>query len=232
MKKHLLTLSCLLATATLYAAPYPRLDPNSLINGSPERPPITVNIQALQNALGNLSMHAGDYPPQFDSDADRQQAINDLAPIAIVLDNMTENSAPSAGGKASEAHLASLLMSARLAWIGHNLDQPGYGEKAEAAYRQLLQYTPANRKADIQDEFGRFLASVGKAGEAVENLRAAYKNGNRMSAIPLAMALLAQDKRDESVKVLKEYTRANPNDPQAQEILGAIESGQIQVQNM
>ena len=33
-------------------------------------------------------------------------------------------------------------------------------------------------------------------------------------------------------KVLKEYTRANPNDPQAQEILGAIESGQIQVQNM
>jgi len=53
-----------------------------------------------------------------------------------------------------------------------------------------------------------------------------------MSAIPLAMALLAQDKRDESVKVLKEYTRANPNDPQAQEILGAIESGQIQVQNM
>ena len=232
MKKHLLTLSCLLATATLYAAPYPRLDPNSLINGTPEHPPITVNIPALQNALGNLSMHAGDYPPQFDSDADRQQAINDLAPIAIVLDNMTENSSPPAGGKASEAHLASLLMSARLAWIGHNLDQPGYGEKAEAAYRQLLQYTPANRKADIQDEFGRFLASVGKAGEAVENLRAAYKNGNRMSAIPLAMALLAQDKRDESVKVLKEYTRANPNDPQAQEILGAIESGQIQVQNM
>ena len=32
MKKNLLSLSCLLAT-TLYAAPYPRLDPNSLING-------------------------------------------------------------------------------------------------------------------------------------------------------------------------------------------------------
>ena len=46
------------------------------------------------------------------------------------------------------------------------------------------------------------------------------------------MALLAQDKRDESVKVLKEYTRANPNDSQAQELLAAIESGQIQVQNM
>ena len=94
MKKHLLTLSCLLATATLYAAPYPRLDPNSLINGTPEHPPITVNIPALQNALGNLSMHAGDYPPQFDSDADRQQAINDLAPIAIVLVNMTLKIAP------------------------------------------------------------------------------------------------------------------------------------------
>ena len=36
MKKHLLTLNCLLATATLYAAPYPRLDPNSLINGTPK----------------------------------------------------------------------------------------------------------------------------------------------------------------------------------------------------
>ena len=232
MKKHLLTLSCLLATATLYAAPYPRLDPNSLINGTPEHPPITVNIQALQTALGNLAAHASEYPPQFDSDADRQQAITDLAPIAIVLDNMAENSAPPAGGKASEAHLASILMSARLDWIGHNLDQPGYGEKAEANYKKLLQLSPANRKADIQDEYGRFLASVGKADAAVTQLRAAYKSGNRDSAVPLAMALLAQDKRNESVKVLKEYTRANPNDAQAQELLSAIESGQISIQQM
>lgn len=229
MKKNLLSLSCLLAT-TLYAAPYPRLDPNSLINGSPENPPITVNIPALQNALGNLGEHAGEYPPQFDNDADRQQAINDLAPIAIVLDNMVENSA--ASGNASEAHLASLLMSARLAWFGHNLDQPGYGEKAEANYQKLLQLSPANRKADIQDEYGRFLASVGKADAAVTQLRAAYKSGNRDSAVPLAMALLAQDKRNESVKVLKEYTRANPNDAQAQELLSAIESGQISIQQM
>ena len=229
MKKNLLSLSCLLAT-TLYAAPYPRLDPNSLINGSPENPPITVNIPALQNALGNLGEHAGESPPQFDNDADRQQAINDLAPIAIVLDNMVENSA--ASGNASEAHLASLLMSARLAWFGHNLDQPGYGEKAEAAYRKILQNIPADRKADIQDEFGRFLASIGKSSEAVKQLRAAYQSGNRSSAVPLAMALLAQDKRSDSVKVLKEYTRANPSDPQAQELLEAIESGQIRVQNM
>ena len=232
MKKPLLTLSCLLASAAIHAAPYPRLDPNSLINGSPERPPITVNIPALQNALGNLSTHAGEYPPQFDSDADRQQAITDLAPIAIVLENMTENSTPPAGGKASEAHLASLLMSARLYWIGHNLDQPGYGEKAEATYRNLLQQVPANRKADIQDEYGRFLASVGKASEAVTQLRAAYNSGNRASAVPLAMALLAQDKRNESVKILKDYTRANPNDPQAQELLSAIESGQISIKRM
>ena len=220
MKKTLLALS-LLASTSLHAAPYPRLDPNSLINGSPEHPPITVNIQALQNALGNLAAHASEYPPQFDSDADRQQAITDLAPIAIVLDNMSENSAPRAGSKASEAHLASLLMSARLDWIGHNLDQPGYGEKAEANYQKLLQLSPANRKADIQDEYGRFI-----------QLRAAYKSGNRDSAVPLAMALLAQDKRNESVKVLKEYTRANPNDAQAQELLSAIESGQISIQQM
>ena len=145
---------------------------------------------------------------------------------------MTENSAPPAGGKASEAHLASLLMSARLFWVGHNLDQPGYGEKAEATYRNLLQQVPANRKADIQDEYGRFLASVGKASEAVTQLRAAYNSGNRASAVPLAMALLAQDKRNESVKILKDYTRANPNDPQAQELLSAIESGQISIKRM
>ena len=73
---------------------------------------------------------------------------------------------------------------------------------------------------------------MGKADAAVIQLRAAYKSGNRDSAVPLAMALLAQDKRNESVKVLKEYTRANPNDAQAQELLSAIESGQISIQQM
>jgi len=63
-------------------------------------------------------------------------------------------------------------------------------------------------------------------------LTKSHQSGNRSSAVPLAMALLAQDKRSDSVKVLKEYTRANPSDPQAQELLEAIESGQIRVQNM
>lgn len=226
LKKTLLSLACTLAATTTLAEPYPKLDPNSLINGSPENPPITVNIAALQDALQNLGSHAGDYPPRFDSDADRQQAIKDLAPLAILLEDMTKNSS---GNKNTEAHLASLQMSARLYWIGHNLDQPGYAEKAHAAYNQLLKFAPKNRKAEVEDELGRFLASVGKSGEAVKHLQNAYKSGYTESGFPLGMTLLVLGQQNEAQRILQEYAQKNPSDPRPQQVLEAIASGQFEV---
>ena len=227
LNKAALILACLLTT-TAYAEPYPRLDPNSLINGSPDNPPITVNIAALQNALQNLGDHAGDYPPRFDSDADRAQAIKDLAPLAILLEDMTKNSAAS-GKKDNEAHLASLQMSARLYWIGHNLDQPGYAEKAHNAYIQLLKLAPKNRKAEVEDELGRFLASVGKGDEAVQHLRNAYKSGYTDSGFPLGMTLLIQGQKEEAIRILQDYAQKNPNDPRPQQVLEAVNSGQFEI---
>ena len=227
LKRTALSLACLLAAAA-YAAPYPKLDPNSLINGSPDNPPITVNIAALQDALQNLGEHAGDSPPRFDNDADRAQAVKDLAPLAILLEDMTKNSA--AGGKKdNEAHLASLQMSARLYWIGHNLDQPGYGEKAHAAYKELLKLAPKNRKAEVEDELGRFLASVGKGEESVQHLRNAYNSGYTDSGFPLGMTLLMLNRQDEAKRILQDYARKNPNDPRPQQVLEAVDSGQFEI---
>lgn len=227
LKKTVLSLACTLVAATTLAEPYPKLDPDSLINGSPEHPPITVNIAALQDALQNLGNHAGDYPPRFDSDTDRQQAIKDLAPLAILLEDMTKNS--SGSNKNTEAHLASLQMSARLYWIGHNLDQPGYAEKAHAAYNQLLKLAPKNRKAEVEDELGRFLASVGKSGEGVKHLQNAYNNGYTDSGFPLGMTLLVLGQQDKAKHILQEYARKNPSDPRPQQVLDAIASGQFEI---
>lgn len=226
LKKTLLSLACTLVATTTLAEPYPKLDPNSLINGSPEHPPITVNIAALQDALQNLGNHAGDYPPRFDSDTDRQQAIKDLAPLAILLEDMTKNSS---GSKNTEAHLASLQMSARLYWIGHNLDQSGYAEKAHAAYNQLLKLAPKNRKAEVEDELGRFLASVGKSDEAVKHLQNAYKSGYTESGFPLGMTLLVLGQQNEAQRILQEYAQKNPSDPRPQQVLEAIASGQFEI---
>ena len=226
LKKTLLSLACALAATTAWAEPYPKLDPNSLINGSPEHPPITVNIAALQNALQNLGNHAGDYPPRFDSDTDREQAIKDLAPLAILLEDMTKNSS---GSKNAEAHLASLQMSARLYWIGHNLDQPGYAEKAHAAYNQLLKLAPKDRKAEVEDELGRFLASVGRGDEGVKHLQSAYDSGYTDSGFPLGMTLLVLRRQDDAKRIQQDYMQKKPNDPRPQQVLDAVASGQFEV---
>ena len=120
-------------------------------------------------------------------------------------------------------------MSARLYWIGHNLDQPGYAEKAHNAYIQLLKLAPKNRKAEVEDELGRFLASVGKGDEAVQHLRNAYKSGYTDSGFPLGMTLLIQGQKEEAIRILQDYAQKNPNDPRPQQVLEAVNSGQFEI---
>ena len=120
-------------------------------------------------------------------------------------------------------------MAARFYWIGHNLDQPGYGDKADKAYATLLELTPAAEKAAVQDDYGRFLASSGQGERAEPLLRAAYASGHQATALPLGMLLLSLGKQEESLSLMREYVQAFPQDEQAQKLLEAIASGNVEI---
>ena len=179
MKKYLLTILLALAAHAALAAPYQPLNLQSLVSGSPEHPPINVNMHAVQRAFDNLAAHAAEYPVQFDNDVDRRRAIADLQPLGVLLDSLVQNNTPRAGAAPSQGYLALLQMRARLNWMGHNLDQAGYAERAEADYARLLAFAPAAAKPAVQGEFGNFLASSARMERAIPMLRAAYQAGHK-----------------------------------------------------
>ena len=232
MKKHLFAILLALATPAALAAPYPPLNPQSLVSGSLEHPPINVNMPAVQRAFDNLAAHAVEYPVQFDNDADRRRAIADLQPLGVLLDSLVQNNTPRAGAAPSQGYLALLQMRARLNWMGHNLDQAGYAERAEADYARLLALAPAAAKPAVQGEFGNFLASSARMERAIPMLRAAYQAGHQESGRDLATALLTQNKRSEALALLREYVRNFPQDQKGRAILNAVEQGRVETRTV
>lgn len=236
MKKHLLAILLALAAPAALAVPYQPLNPQSLVSGSPEHPPINVNMPAVQRAFDNLAAHAAEYPVQFDTDADRRRAIADLQPLGVVFDSLVENNTPRAGIAPSPGYLALLQMRARFNWMGHNLDQAGYADRAEAGYAdraeadyaRLLAFAPAADKPAVQGEFGNFLASSARMERAIPMLRAAYQAGHKESGRDLATALLTQNKRSEALPLLREYVRNFPQDQKGRAILNAVEQGRVE----
>ena len=214
MKNHLLAILLALAASAALAAPYPPLNPQSLVSGSPEHPPINVNMPAVQRAFDNLAAHAAEYPVQFDNDADRRRAIADLQPLGVLLDSLVQNNTPRAGAAPSQGYLALLQMRARLNWMGHNLDQAGYAERAEADYARLLALAPAAAKPAVQGEFGNFLASSARMERAIPMLRAAYQAGS------------------EALALLREYVRNFPQDQKGRAILNAVEQGRVETRTV
>ncbi|WP_225748192.1 tetratricopeptide repeat protein [Eikenella sp. Marseille-P7795] len=228
MKNYLTAVLLAVYSAAALAVPYPPLNPESLVSGSPEHPPITVNLPALRHAFDNLAVHAGSYPIHFDNDADRRRAIADLRPIGVLLDSLIENNTPRPGTVPHSDYLSLLQMRARLNWMGHNLDQPGYAYRAEADYNRLLTLAPAAAKPAIQGEFGAFFASSARTERAIPLLRAAYQAGHKERGLDLATALLTQNKRSEALPLLREYARRFPQDPRGQAILNAVEHGSVE----
>ena len=232
MKKHLLAILLALVAPAALAAPYQPLNLQSLVSGSPEHPPINVNMPAVQRAFDNLASHAAEYPVQFDNDADRRRAIADLQPLGVLLDSLVQNNTPRAGAAPSQGYLVFLQMRARLNWMGHNLDQAGYAERAEADYARLLALAPAAAKPAVQGEFGNFLASSARMERAIPMLRAAYQAGHQESGRDLATALLTQNKRSEALALLREYVRNFPQDQKGRAILNAVEQGRVETRTV
>ena len=212
-------LAAVIAANTAWAAPYKSFDSDSLISKNGEK--YNINIGVYIQAVENLALHAADYPTRFDNDSDRKQAITDTQILGVMADMLTEN------GFTSE-NLPLLHLNARLYWIGHNLEQEGFAEKADASYAALLEQGKAADKAALQEEYGRFLASTGNGKRAEAELRAAHRAGRKESALALGMVLIAERKTEEGSALLRQYVKDFPQDKQAADLLQAVETGNIE----
>lgn len=206
-----------------YAAPYQKLDVSRIVQKQDGKS--SIDLAVFARAIDHLVPYASDYPPRFDNDSDRAQAIKDvlfLGEVAAILEQAAT----------AQGDFSIMPLNARLYWIGHNLDQAGFAEKADASYAAWLKHSSATEKAAIQEEYGRFLASSAQPERAKPLLQAAYDSGRQQSAFPLGILLLSEGQQSEALTLLRDYSQRFPDNEMAKEIVQAIEAGNYEIKHI
>lgn len=223
MKKSLLALCLAVVCATATAKPYPAHDMGQVLTSN------HIDISAADKIYDDLSTHAGMYPPQFDNADDKAQATTEVRALIALFNGMLAENIIT---PEQEHYRGMLFRLARLNWIAHNLDVPDAATAADKHFQQLLPLLSGKEKADIQYEYGSFLASSAQIERAIPVLQAAVAGGNKKAHKALAMALLAQDKKADAIREIKTYLQLFPQDSDAQHLLQAIETGNIRRENV
>lgn len=199
------------------ATPYPVNDPKAMLQhqqtASGSR--YALDTRYLDKMLADIGEHAGNYPLQFDTAADKARAAADVSLLSAMLEVVINAPRPDAG---------LLLRYARLNRYGHNLDLPGAAAKADASFLRLLQGQPDNPEANY--EYGLFLASSGQAALAIGYLEKAIALGVGQASYTLGMSYLALGDRPKAMSQLQAYQRHYPQDLQVAKVLAALAESQ------
>lgn len=220
MRTYLLALAIMFTFSMAYAKEYGNYDPKRMLTASetPSGKKYGIDLVYLDQMLGDLSFHAKNYPPQFDTPQDRQRAIRDVKTLSGMLDILIQGSAP---------HPDFLIRAGSLNSIGHNLDIAGSGEKTILIFQRLLAAAPNHPSGNFM--YGTFLAGVGKSKEALPYLEKALSVGVNDAAYTIGMTYLSLGNKDKAVASLELYRRKNPNDPNVGKLIDAIRNGKIEI---
>lgn len=207
-----------LAAPVTYATGYPEHDPQKILTASENasgQKTYGLDMRYLDRMLGDLSRHAGHYPPHFESPEQKQRAIQDLNALSGMLGMLLKEGKPNP---------QILFRSAIANRMGHNLDILGAAEKAEQQFQALLQAEPDNRQGNYQ--FGVFLAETGRPERSSPYLEKALALGVEEAHYSLAMIYLGMGNKEAAISRLEAYLKARPNDRSAQTLITAIKSEQ------
>lgn len=219
---HLRTLAAVSFAAfamTASAAPYERLDPRQIVTerGPGGRP--AVDAAYLDRMLGALEQHARNYPPVFDSEADRRRAVEDAKTLSFMLDMLVKGPAP----------IPDLLFrAADLHTMAHNLGIDGEAAKADASYKALLALTPNDARTRFA--FGAFLGNSARPAEALPHLEKAARGGIVEAHYAMGISYLGLGDAKKAVQQLELYRARRPDDASVGQLIEGIRSGRVKVQ--
>jgi len=178
----------------------------------------TVNLRNIDDMISDLTQHARNYPPHFDSAEDAQRARTDIANALKLLGVFAAN---------PQLPPQILLRIARLGNLGNNLDVPGAGQEAIANYSRLLTLAPQN--AELNFEYGQFLASTPQLPLGIPYLEKAKSLGVANADYSLALAYTAVGNQKMALLNIESYLKRVPADANAAKIRDAIRTGHVTV---
>jgi tetratricopeptide (TPR) repeat protein len=169
--------------------------------------------------LGAIARHARNYPPAFDSEADRRRAVEDTKALSTMLDMLVKGPAP----------IPELLFrAADLHAMGHNLGIDGEAAKADARYKALVALTPDDARARFA--FGAFLGNSARPAEALPHLEKAARGGIVEAHYALGISYLGLGDAKKALQQLELYRARRPDDASVGQLIEGIRSGKVRVQ--
>lgn len=220
MHKYLFLIFVLLFASVAHAAAYGHYNMKLILTVSetPSWEQYSINTSYLNKILTDLSIHAKNYPPQFDTLQDRQRATYDVNTLSGIFDSLTS---------AKNSNPVYLGIAAKINAIGHNLDIPGDGEKADTFFRRLLTVEPSNSRANYA--YGTFLASVGEPKKALPYLNKALAGGITDANYTIGMTYLELGNKEKALKCFEKYKQYNPSDKNVDKLIDAIRNGKFKL---
>ena len=214
-------LIALCACTAAQAAEYGRYDLRQLVTatGTGAETRRSFDIAYLDRILADLSSHALNYPPQFDTPQHRQRATEDAQRLSGMLDVLTQVPQP---------NLELLRRAALLNSMAHNLDVPGAAAKADRDFAQALKAQPGNPQIHFQ--YGVFLAGSGQSQRALPHLEKARQGGVQAADYSLGLLYLGMGDKTRALEHLQRYrsTMTGPT-TRIDELLDAIRHGRAEV---
>ena len=208
---------CIGATS-IFGQTYGSYDLGPLVSKGGSGPEVDPNVKMrlLDQVLDDLVHHAIDYPVHFDQPGDQDRAAKDVVKLSTWLDTLINVPNPP---------VYFLKRAGMLASIGHNLDIPGMGQKADAIFQKWLSMRPEDPTGNQM--YGAFLGGVGKAREAIPFLEKALALGVPQAPYSLGIAYLHLGDREKASQSLRAYLDKHPDDKKTRELYDAIASGRV-----
>lgn len=179
----------------------------------------SVHLDYLDQILTDLSLHARNYPPTFDTPQDKARAVEDVKTLSVLLEILVNGPNP---------HPELLLRAGLLNSIGHNLDIPGTADEAKLLFQKLLATSPSDPRANYH--YGTFLAGAAKSREALPYLEKALSAGVGDAAYSIGMAYLILGDKQKALSNLEAYQQHRPNDEPLAKLIDDIRNGQFKIQ--
>ncbi len=225
MRKYLFILSvAIVLTSIANAKEYGNYDTQNILSIS-ETPEggkkHSLDVAYLDRVLGDLYFHAKNYPPQFDTPEDQQRAIRDIKILSGMLDVLINIPTPNP---------EILIRAGVLNSLGYNLNISGSTEKTNSIYQRLLALAPSDQNGNYR--YGTFLASAGKAKEALPYLEKAFALGKIDAAYTLGVTYITLGDKDNALRSLEAYKQKSTIGNNVDELISAIREGKIEFKKL
>lgn len=218
IRNFFLVLTLLFSLSPAQAKQYGSYDPKRLLAVSETQSgrQYSIDTKYLDQMLNDLSLHARNYPPQFDNPQDQQRAVQDAKVFSGALDILINNPPP---------HPELLLRAGTLNSLAYNLNIPGSDAKTSAIFKKILATSPADPRGNYL--YGVFLAGAAKPTEAIPYLEKALAAGVGDAAFAIGMTHLSLGNNQKALENLEIYRQRNPADKKTATIIEAIHSGNV-----